>query len=71
NSDALRQAAHSLRSSSTNLGASGFAHLCKQLEDLGKVGTVTNVTIEPLRSEYPRVKAALQRAFPQARGYEA
>ncbi|TAF50381.1 MAG: sensor histidine kinase, partial [Oscillatoriales cyanobacterium] len=37
--DGLRKAAHTLRSSSANLGGLSLANVCKQLEDLGRAGT--------------------------------
>ena len=36
NSNALMEAAHSLKSSSANLGATHFASMCKKLEDMGR-----------------------------------
>jgi HPt (histidine-containing phosphotransfer) domain-containing protein len=33
--ESLREAAHSLKTSSANLGATELSSLCKQLEDLG------------------------------------
>jgi signal transduction histidine kinase/DNA-binding response OmpR family regulator len=71
NPDALHRAAHTLRSSSSNLGALKFADHCKQLEDLGRAGMTAGASAETLMSEYPKVKAALQHAFPQAEGTEA
>ncbi len=63
NPEALRQSAHTLRSSSANLGALTLAELCKQLEALGKTGTTDGADLAPLLAEYPRVEAALQQAF--------
>lgn len=63
NPEALRQAAHSLRSSSANLGALMFADLCKQVEALGKAGTITGASEIPLTTAYPQVEQALKQAF--------
>jgi HPt (histidine-containing phosphotransfer) domain-containing protein len=38
NSEALRQAAHAMKSSSANVGAVRLAELCKRLERLGREG---------------------------------
>ncbi len=70
NPDALRQASHTLRSSSSNLGALAFAQHCKQLEDLGRAGQTANANVKSLISEYSGVKTALQQAFPQAQGID-
>ena len=64
---ALRQAAHSLRSSSANLGAITIAALCKQLENLARSGTTqgASVIMEQLVTEYPQVKLALEQELIQ------
>ncbi|MEQ9001512.1 MAG: response regulator [Coleofasciculus sp. B1-GNL1-01] len=59
--EALRQAAHSLRSSSANLGAVTLSHLCKKLEALASAG-MSEVPAEQLvqvKVEYEKVKTAL------------
>jgi PAS domain S-box-containing protein len=58
---ALRQSAHSLRSSSANLGAMNLSNLCKQLEMMGGAGTTTNAhgLITQVEAEYEKVKRAL------------
>ncbi|MEQ9233939.1 response regulator [Coleofasciculus sp. E2-BRE-01] len=59
--EALRQAAHSLRSSSANLGAVTLSHLCKELENLASAG-MSEVPAEQLvqvKVEYEKVKTAL------------
>jgi len=60
--DALRQAAHSIRSSSANLGAATFSSYCKDLENLGRSGTTQGAAqqLPTLEAEYAKVKAALQ-----------
>ena len=64
---ALRQASHSLRSSSANLGAVTIADLCKQLENLARSGTTqgASATMEQLAKEYPQVKFALEQELVQ------
>ncbi len=58
----LRRAAHTLKSSSTTLGATILSQLCKELEVTSRTGN-TNVGLDKvpqLQSEYERVKVALQ-----------
>ncbi len=61
--DALRKAAHSLRSSSANLGAITVAELCKTVENIARTGTTegTSEAIAQLPTEYAKVEIALQR----------
>lgn len=59
---ALRQAAHTLKSSSATLGAKTLSHLCKELEATSRTGN-TNVGLDKvphLEAEYEKVKIALQ-----------
>ena len=59
--NALREAAHSLKSSSASLGAARLAHLGKALETYGRNGDLaTEEEIERLQVEYNLVEAALQ-----------
>ena len=62
NATQLRQAAHTLKSSSATLGAIAFSKLCKQLEMIGQSGNTEDGLdkVPPLKAEYERVKAALQ-----------
>lgn len=59
--DALRRVAHSLGSSSANLGTVGFARVCKELENIGRSGTikVASEWVADLQARYEEVKAAL------------
>jgi CheY-like chemotaxis protein len=59
--EALRKAAHTLRSSSANLGGIVLATACKQLEDLGRTGTtVGSADAWPvLQQHYSNFLAAL------------
>ncbi len=68
-SDALRQAAHGLRSSSANLGAVSLANCCKNIENLARAGTIPTLdtTIAELHTEYEKAKIALQ----QEGGYDS
>ena len=58
----LRQAAHPLKSSSRDFGASQLAEWARQLEELGKAGTLDGAAalLERVEAEYPSVKAALE-----------
>lgn len=64
NSDSLglRQAAHTLKSTSATLGATTLSMLCKQLETMASKGTMaaTSALSPELEAEYERVRAALQ-----------
>jgi HPt (histidine-containing phosphotransfer) domain-containing protein len=60
--DELVRAAHSLKSSSAQLGANHLSALCKQLEMMGRQGLM-NGTAEQIRQiedEYARVQTALE-----------
>jgi HPt (histidine-containing phosphotransfer) domain-containing protein len=61
--DALRRAAHSLKSSSANLGATKLTDLSRELEGLGRNGTVIGAApvLEQVELEYLRVAAALEK----------
>ena len=63
--EALRQSAHSLRSSSANLGAMTLSNLCKELEIMGREGNVTNakVIIPQIESEYQNIKGFFQKVM--------
>jgi histidine phosphotransfer protein HptB len=54
--------AHSIKSSSTSLGALEFSQQARALEMLGKAGDLSSAgpKVEWLISEYPRVKARLE-----------
>ncbi|HEY9666528.1 MAG TPA: PAS domain S-box protein [Coleofasciculaceae cyanobacterium] len=64
---ALRQTAHSLRSSSANLGATELSKLSKELEMIGRSGTTTHAEngIRQVEAEYEKVKVALQQVIEQ------
>ncbi len=59
--DALGQAAHSLKSSSSSLGAVRLADLCLQLEDIGRANSTKDAAriLEEVEHEYERVRVAL------------
>jgi HPt (histidine-containing phosphotransfer) domain-containing protein len=63
NADALRQAAHSAKSSSANLGAAILAGLLKQLEEAGRAGVLDSAPalFAQAEAELDRVFAALDR----------
>ncbi|MFO1372330.1 MAG: Hpt domain-containing protein [Candidatus Competibacteraceae bacterium] len=60
-SESLRQAAHSLKSSSANLGATQLAALCKELEQRGRERRLDGVAalLQEVDSNYARVREAL------------
>jgi HPt (histidine-containing phosphotransfer) domain-containing protein len=62
--DEFRRAAHSLKSNSASFGAMGLSRMCKELEDMGKAGTLdgAGVRIARAEDEYARVRAALESA---------
>jgi signal transduction histidine kinase/DNA-binding NarL/FixJ family response regulator len=59
---ALRQAAHTLKSSSATLGATTLSRLCKELEATSRTGNTEAKLdqVPQIEAEYERVKAALQ-----------
>ena len=61
-SDAVRKAAHALKSSSANLGAKQLAGLCKDLEALGRANQIERAPAlySQVESEYARVTQALE-----------
>ena len=61
--EALRQASHSLRSGSANLGAASLANYCKQIENIARTGTTTGADnqMRQLELEYAKVREALLR----------
>jgi CheY-like chemotaxis protein/HPt (histidine-containing phosphotransfer) domain-containing protein len=60
--EALRKAAHGMKSSSGNVGADRLAGLCKELEAIGRSGTVEGAPrlLEGAAGELERVVAALR-----------
>jgi CheY-like chemotaxis protein len=61
--DVAREAAHSLRSSSANLGAKHLASLSRELEEAGRAHSMekTGPLWEQIKTEHGRVVAALQK----------
>ncbi len=62
--DVLRRAAHTLKSNSMNFGAAQLAALAKDLEMMGKAGSLEGAAekIARVEAEYKQVKAVLQSA---------
>lgn len=60
--DALRRAAHSLKSNAANFGADVMRQMCKDLEDLGKAGDLSDAgeRLEQIGAEFEQVRSALQ-----------
>jgi CheY-like chemotaxis protein len=59
--ETLRQAAHSLGSSSANLGAQAFAQACRQWENSARAGMAPDSAFSDLEQSYQQVEAALGR----------
>jgi len=59
--ESMRVAAHTLKSSSANVGARVLADLCRELEEQGRSGTLDNADtkLSHLNEEYRRVDVAL------------
>lgn len=59
---ALHVAAHSLKSSSSYLGATKLSAMAKELENMGRAGTLEGAKekLDMLESEYERVRSALE-----------
>ena len=59
--ESIRVAAHTLKSSSANVGARVLADLCRELEELGRSGVLANAAskLSRLYDEYQRAKLAL------------
>lgn len=62
-SDDLRRAAHSLKSNSANLGAAALSALGKELEEIGRQGSVAGAAerLAEVETEFQGVKSALQK----------
>jgi len=62
NTENLRRAAHSLKSSSANFGAVRLSKKCKELEDIGKAGVLEGAAeqIGQIVAEYEKARAALE-----------
>ncbi len=61
NAEALRKAAHAMKSSSANVGALRLAELCKQMETHGRAGNAHAAAslLADLEAEFTAVRAAL------------
>lgn len=61
--EGLRKSAHTLKSSSANIGAQALAALCKELEEMGRINSIENAAtvFSEVESEYKKVCAALTR----------
>jgi HPt (histidine-containing phosphotransfer) domain-containing protein len=58
----LQRAAHSLKSSSANLGAQNLSELCKELENMGRLGKLEGSAhkLDVLEFEFEAVRNALE-----------
>ena len=59
---ALYHAAHTLKSTSATLGATHLSQLCRNLETIGRTGTIVDAVeiVSQVEAEYETVQAALQ-----------
>jgi CheY-like chemotaxis protein/HPt (histidine-containing phosphotransfer) domain-containing protein len=62
NAAEVRAAAHTIKSSSNDFGATRLAELCQRLEDMGKAGQLAGAAelVAQVEAEYEPVKAALE-----------
>ncbi|HID64148.1 MAG TPA: response regulator, partial [Anaerolineae bacterium] len=60
--EGLQRAAHTLKSSGATLGAMTLSALCRELETMGRAGTLEGAAekVAQVEAEYERVKAALE-----------
>jgi PAS domain S-box-containing protein len=60
----LRRAAHTIKSSSNDFGATTLAELCQELENMGKIGTLDGADelVARVEGEYEQVRVALEAA---------
>ena len=67
NADQLRNAAHSLKSSSANLGAMEFSSLCMDLETMGRNNELSDALakVGVLEFEFDAVESALAELISQ------
>jgi two-component system sensor histidine kinase/response regulator len=63
----LRRVAHSLKSNSADFGAKALSDLCREVEMMGKGGTLDGVAekLASIEAEWIRVRAALERLQPE------
>ena len=62
NTDAFRQAAHSIKSTSNTFGALQLGTLAQELEMMGRAGNLTNAQdiVDRLAADYDRVRQTLK-----------
>ena len=58
----LRRAAHSLKSNSAEFGGMGLSDFCRELEEMGKAGTLDEAVelVTQVEAEYEKMKVALE-----------
>ena len=63
----LRKSAHSLKSSSANVGAETLAQLCKELETLGRAGSTDGAAtlLDQLENEFAAVRLSFSTILEQ------
>jgi len=60
--ESLRRAAHTLKSSSANVGATGLPELCRKVEEMARAGEIPasgDPLLRRLEEEYRSVREAL------------
>jgi HPt (histidine-containing phosphotransfer) domain-containing protein len=66
---AVRMAAHTLKSSSANLGARQLAQLCAALEQAARAGALPDqAAVAPIQQEFAAVRRALERETARPEG---
>jgi HPt (histidine-containing phosphotransfer) domain-containing protein len=67
NGEALGNCAHSLKSSSMSLGATGLGEICSRLEQLGRAGSLDEAPelLERAETRFTAVTSAFRRALEQ------
>jgi HPt (histidine-containing phosphotransfer) domain-containing protein len=58
----LRRAAHSMKSNSASFGATTLSQMCKELEEMGKVGLLDGADerLRHIAAEFQKVRATLE-----------
>jgi HPt (histidine-containing phosphotransfer) domain-containing protein len=58
---AVQRAAHSLKGSAGNIGATGLLEVCRQLDELGRSGDLSNAAplVSALDAQFARVQAEI------------
>jgi len=65
--ESLANVAHSMKSGSLNMGATGLGELCARLEKIGRSGTIeeADALLDRIKLEYAAVEAAFRKIMPE------